>query len=264
MRLTASKLDLAHKCLYPWTSGLPWKEMYSAKASLGKGFHRLAEQRIKNEFHSIDSEVLMLPKAEGLRLRATWEHWLEWYNCNGFHLKHWGRVEKKAEVQFALKSDGTSIENAHGKERDYTWAPDDAITGTADLALVPITEETDDEPNNDKPFVAVGDWKTGMYVPPPQENSQIRFLSAVVAKAHNAKMATGIIWRCTPEGVQTVRHEFDRDALKAIEEESLNLIQLRKKGDAKPNPGPWGRFCPVQHACGEAIFGACGKGVNGG
>lgn len=230
-RITASRLELAHKCLHPWTGGLEWVDTLGPEAAVGTAAHTYFEHLGDADLDALADEK-KLSESNRRKLKAIAASWDSW--VDGVPTAEWQR-----EVPFAVNPEtGEARRIDVARHRDYSSAPPAWITGTAD-----IVEVADHG-------VVVSDYKTGKYVEAPFVNPQLRFLSVAAATAIGVDRAMARIIKVTTDGVAVMSAVFEPQDLQAIRLE-LRALHDRRKIKPGPVPGPHCRFCPVRESCPE-------------
>ena len=216
---TASQLQRAFSCLYPWRSHVEWSEDAPGyPARVGSAVHECIE------FCLCDEEVNVQAVADrhgvsALDVRTLYDVWHAWADTQD---------DICGDVERAMYADGytTGILGTR-MARDYSRAP--GTPGTADLV----------EPHR------VTDWKTSLGLDttaaPAAENWQ---LHALAAMAGTSRVRLVVI---TESGVREDEADAnDRDdtlarILKAHQTIDLDVMP--------PAPGSHCSYCPAAHGC---------------
>lgn len=231
-RLTASKLDIATACVWPWSSGVEWPDTpTSYSARLGKAFHAYAEHEGKRGLHGIIVEHGLTP-AQVRKLHALCASWETWWKT--FPVAPVRGLETK--VQYEPMVGSADLLETRG-ERDYSQAWRTAIVGTADVVQA------------DGGSVHVLDYKTGRWAPMPRESWQMRFLGLAFARVYDAEQVTAtIVTLSEKEGLREWSHTYTPDELRETED-TLRRVHLSLAERPQPNPGDHCRWCPVRGMC---------------
>ena len=231
-RLTASKLDLAVRCLFPWTSGLDWPDTgTSYSARLGKAFHEYAEHKGRVTIPELVVKHGLTP-AQVRKLTAMAAAWRAWWS---------GRPtppvrSREAKVQYEPAIGSADIIDSKG-ERDYSAAWRSALVGTADVVEADGGE------------VHVLDYKTGIFAPMPWESMQMKFLGLAFSRVYDAKVVNAtIVTVSEKEGVREWSHTYSAEEIRETED-TLRRVHLQLAERPTPAPGGHCRFCPVREAC---------------
>lgn len=252
-RLSASRLQLAGACLFPFREDVPWTDTGDVKPRrLGTGFHELTAAQVNGR---IPAELEEDIAEEAWALFATWE------------AERWPSIQlgptAEAEVTFALDPvNGTARLLGKDLGRDYSGALPGELVGTADLVQVDHPREFPRKPGEGAstmpgtPVVWITDWKTGRKRGSAEKNAQLRFLAAAAAKVYGAEQVYVSLCYVRPEGVEVDAHLFEAFELEVvIPSEVRALLEDAAKGDAEPSLGPHcdglddDLFCPARLAC---------------
>lgn len=189
-RLTASGLDVAVKC--PGSKSLPVVRFESAAASEGTRKHEFLERMLVEGKES----ALKLTKIKSQR------DWINAIPLDGIRAEL--GIDKEStvliEAAYAVSPDFAAVKFlGQGIGRDYSAAPDGWHCGTADIVVI------------NKAEIIVADWKTGrtasdpFWNPEPQENQQLKFLSAAVMLLEGAPNCHATLVEVDDEGGCAVR-----------------------------------------------------------
>jgi len=237
VNVTASKLGLAMACTHPWTGGLAWVESRGAQAHLGNAIHALAERHVRDGAADVDGAALefSLQPAQVLKLRMMFQRWLQW--AERHDTTTW-----RVEQAFAIDPvDGRARLLPSKHHRDYSALSEREIGGTADV--VDVTAHG----------VMVADYKSGVWVDPPQDSAQMRALALAVSRAYGRPDVVARIVRVMPDGVRDIEHHFDALELAVIDDE-LHELYRRLQMPTGPTPGQHCRFCPVRGTCAASQY----------
>lgn len=240
MKLTASKIDLARACAYPFRADVEWPEEKerSHYATLGTAFHLLAERHLSGSLATPEQTLQAVGFDEETIASA-----IELYDVASSHLDELPR-HTRTEVKFAYDPrTGDAIELASCGPRDYAEAPAGWIAGTIDFYVA------------DDSGVYVGDFKTGWsnYTNRVDDNGQLAWGALAVASLTGHKSARVGIWKVHTESVAKygdTHTEQDMQWWRGMMEELLERID----GKPEPVPGPHctKKFCPLLAQCPEA------------
>ena len=138
-RPTASSLNLAAHCCYPWAPGVKWVDSSGPAARLGNAFHELAALAINKRIPRTavldvagvaESHRLTDDQTETLaRMVAGWREWWVFGGEPGI----------RAEIAYAydpMKDTARELPSS-GVHRDYSQALPTEFVGTADVARCP-------------------------------------------------------------------------------------------------------------------------------
>jgi len=154
MKLSASKIDLARRCLWPFRRDAGPQNASGFAAAAGHDEHGYIEHTLKTGD--------ITPKSE------THQRWLsEWYEEHG-HIK-W-QVEQPIAI---IPSTGETRMGPQGwNHRDYSWSTWDHLVGTVDAWTV------------ENGRLRIVDWKTGQaaHIHSPTKAGQMLFLGLAFAR----------------------------------------------------------------------------------
>lgn len=226
MRLpTASKVQLASQCSYPWSPHAPRvpREAMSPAADKGNAVHAVAESLVRGEavdWPSLDAEVAALARGAEAFLASR------------------PLVNARAEIPLAYDvTTRTGREMPGGKHRAYTSARPTEIVGTTDILA----------------RGAILDWKTGRGVRSEEavESPQLRTLALAASRAFG--------WKEVLVGyVHLEPGDFivDAETLGSweLDEHADVLARIHAqivRGDQAPQPGPhcYDSWCPIRSVC---------------
>lgn len=242
-RLTASKLELAVRCAFPWSPGAQWVNRQSAAASLGTALHAYVEALVTSgaalssgqpfpkiadvaASHGLDAE-----QGEALVRMVT--AWLAEFKP----LLGW-----RAEVTFAYDpSTDTAREIGASLGRDYSAARPGEVVGTVDIVSM----------GGD--CVEVYDWKCGQQdgLAPAAEHEQLRFLGLAAARAYGVSRARIVIGHVQESGASRDVAELEAWDLDEIAEHVREVAERIAAESAEPTPGAWcsSSYCPCVATC---------------
>jgi hypothetical protein len=226
-RLTASGLPIAVHCLYGFRDDvelMPDKSNPSSR--VGSAVHKGAELTLLGLAvapTSIIQEFKLRP-AEGLRFRALFEVWREWWTTGPGSSPGY-----EPEVKFALPSAGPAIRLPKSAHRDYD-APAGSLPGTADAFWWSA-------PNT----VHVRDWKTGHGVIEARTHEQLRFLGAVAADFTASPTVTIHIDQITLGGVFSNEHVMSEVEIRELLEDARSLLRMLPASE--PVGGAHCKYC---------------------
>lgn len=223
MRLTASKIDLARRCLWPFRPDAGPRNQGSFAAAAGHDEHAHIERTLRTGDTTVRS--------------PTHERWLrEWY-ADAPH-EGW-TIERPVAID--PRTGETRLGPEGWDHRDYAWAPGFRwLTGTPDCYRV------------DGRTLVVPDWKTGeaKHVKDPGANGQLLLLAAALARHFNCTRARLELVLVNERRLWVERAEVKRLDLELFREE---VVALMDGADADPQatPGHWCRsmFCDYVGRC---------------
>ncbi len=245
---TVSKLGLAQRCAYPWTSGLAWPELpASPAAAYGSAVHLVAEA-IGQRLEGLDLAALVdrtatelaLGEADRVRLRADAEAVRAQLVADR---ERWPGARWWAEVPVAYcaRTDTARRLPSDGR-RDYSDATDTEVCGTIDLMIA------------DGDTLAIRDWKTGRYRlgHDPARDPQLRAYALAAARLHR-RDRVAIEYGLVLDGeVRLARAELDSLELASVALELVDVVlRSTAAGMPQPVPGAWcaGEWCPIVADC---------------
>ena len=224
---TASQLQRAFSCLYPWRSHVEWSENAPGyPARVGSAVHECIEHRLCDEDVNVQA-VADRHGVSALDVSKLYDVWQAW----------WSQNDRKASlvIESAAGYDGSLGPQTYGQRigRAYPDHSADAIVGTSDL--VEYTDEGS----------TVTDWKTTLGIDstaaPAADNEQ---LHALAWMASAGKVRLVII---SEDGVRVDEAAARDDMAQAKRMAGLMLsVELDNAG---PNPGSHCSYCPAAHGC---------------
>jgi len=231
MRLTASKVDLARRCAYPFRSDAGPRNRSTFAATEGQSEHDFIEQSLKFRGGSLGE--LSGPQS------PTHRRWLD----------EWWSVEANREADWHLEQpiglNPRTGETRQGPEgwdrRDYSWANWSFLTGTPDAwSLGPAG-------------LRVVDWKTGQAasVKDPRNAGQLLFLGLALSRHLNYRGPVSLEFVLVNERRLWVEAAtVSRAELLAFQAELVGLLDAAD-GNAQPVEGPWCRsmWCDYHGRC---------------
>lgn len=238
---TASRVGLARRCQYPWTSGQrPSRRDVGAEAAVGTVVHRGAEAAIRWEgWEDGAADLSTLPEDD----RETAADLIE--VVQGFIADERERPHRVYEAEVPVEIDVATGEGRRlpsKGHRDYSARSPRALAGTADHVLWP-----------DSSNLTVRDWKTGQQRGLAHEAArmQVRTLGVAMAAIYDVEEINVEVASISGAGVEIEREQIDGAAL----EEHLDMLRVLAVkltgGPSRPNPGPWcvEMFCPLLGEC---------------
>ena len=248
---TASSLDIAFECIYPWAPGVVRLDREIGIARLGSAFHAAVQRVIDGvtpDAPTIDLPGLVLmyrmTPEESVTLTRMVAGWEEWWQGRG------AASGVASEVAFAYNPQTDTARRIRSAgHRDYSDVRWGEFAGTADLVRL-----VDGVPT-------VCDWKCGQprYVTKVDDNRQLRFLALCAAREHSRfTEATAEIAFVDEDGnVRLEGRDFDAFDLAAIAGEMAALAarlidqddQDKPEPREGPRPGPQCSDCPAVASC---------------
>lgn len=259
MNLTASKIDLARRCQWPFRADAPrYRYVESEAATLGKQVHAEIETTLAGDLKPClaaglpDADHAPGDKPHG-DVSDEWRAWhRDWYLP---HRERLARsdvyVERKAAIHPETGRGRLGPAGSH--DRDYSYAPYEWMKGTADLVVLG-NELTGASP---QVVLEVIDWKTGQQagLPDPYLSGQLTwqalaFTAALKAEGVKIDACRLTYVKVTPEGCHTSSAELSAVDLAVFRGEMMELRELIA-GDAQPVRGPHCKamFCPYFGEC---------------
>ncbi len=224
MKLTASKIDLARRCLWPFRPDAGPRNQGTAYAASGHDEHAAIERTLLTGDTTPQS--------------PTHERWLrDWYATAP-------RDGLMAERPIAMdpRTGETRLGPDGWDRRDYAWAPGYRwMVGTPDLARI-----------GDDKILDVWDWKTGEagHVKDPAANGQLTFLAAAYVRHFRLRGARVhlVLVNDRRTWVETAQHQ--RLDLELFRAELVALLD-GANGNPAADPGHWCRsqFCDYLGRC---------------
>ncbi len=213
-RLSASKIDLARKCAWPFRPDAGPRNASTFAASEGQDEHDHIEQTIKTG--STEART------------STHARWLgEFWALQSEHDWH-------SETPIAIDplTGETRLGPADWDRRDYAWAPWRFMVGTPDAWTV--AGDT----------LRVVDWKTGMaaHIKDPRTAGQMLFLGLALARHLGHRGPVSLEYVLVNERRLWVeRATVTRSDLLAFQSELAGLLTLAADGSPAPVVGHWCR-----------------------
>lgn len=254
MRLpSASKLDLAAICLFPWTSGLRWpRDVSSSQAEYGRALHRVAELAV--------GLVLVLSKAYGLALDDTWllaYAWLEYgHGIEGAALRSFRAAAAELRANVAEL----------GSEEVYAEVAlfFDLVAGSARFTTIEAIRDYKQRGKNEIALIIdliyfddagrphVRDWKTGKGATETdaRDSAQLRLCGLAAARAFGWRDLVIEFGHVSADGIELDAAELSAFDLDVMAGELLEMRQ-RMEEPARPSPGTHCRsmYCPIVAEC---------------
>ena len=241
---SASRLDLAHHCSYPWSSGARWPKSEPTAAMLfGRAFADLSEACVPPLYPTED-----YPAEEPDVEKIAAEHSLSpsetkrLTRCVAPIL----RCLSADAASWAVAEDAFSYSPATGKVTKLGRAargPWGELFGRADL--VSFREAA-------RVQLVVRDFKTGtsMRGQAPDETRQLRALGLMAARHYGARSVRVELALVDPDEEEIEIHGADLGPfdLGVIEAELAEVVE-RLQAPPTPVPGPWCGRCPMASAC---------------
>lgn len=229
-RVSASKLRLARKCVYPWTSGLEWDDKPLWSARIGTAVHYIAETGNKpadwGDLTDRQREI-----ATGMAKQYT-----EWAAANYAELED----SRREVAYFYDPATGEVGELPKSTHRDYSKAPPGAFTATLDIVC----------PGSRFDYV---DIKTGWAPQAPAESDQMRFQGFIISRLHKLETVNAGVLALREKSHFFMPAPFSGLTLDIVESE-LQRVHLAIKNNEGPRPGDWCKTCPVKQSCSESTF----------
>ena len=232
--VSASKVDLAKHCVYPWVSDLAWDDSPGWAARTGTAVHSACElQLVKGHVDEMDwADIVLanrLSQKQLAKAHVMHAHYSAW-------LLEQPSMDWMAETKWAYDPiAGTSRTLPKSSHRDYSQAKPHEIVGTSDIHS----------------FTGVDDIKTGWAPKLPQDSDQMAVLGLAHSQCFEMKESTVRIIKIDDRGVYVMSHTLDANALDQTAEMLYNIhtsIQL----EAGPSPGLHCKYCPVRASCASA------------
>jgi hypothetical protein len=250
-RLTASNLELAYRCLYPFRPSAGQGAPAGESAGAGTAEHA----HIEHTLVTGDTR----PRSP---IHARWLD--TWY-------VHHGMGPWMAEVAMAMDPVTRAVMRGPrpsdtGPDR-YPWAPAGWVPGTADAIQLFV----DGEPANELELarlrgadpdrhvaVRVVDWKSGFrardFLTPTRENMQLLWLGLMAAELYGADEIIAEIVFCRADGVWVDSHRTDPLELRALRDIVSGMFAALRGEDEEalaPKRGPWcaDKYCALHGLC---------------
>lgn len=225
---SASKLALADRCGYPWTSGARWPAYtQSTYAVFGTRVHLACEALTTGDacypaaYHGLDAANV--ERLDGCVAAAR------------EYLLTRARGERFAEVDLRY-----NVETGEARVSTETWKRPGEWTGHVDLAIL------------HDGVLDVIDWKTGYQEhSKPEDHWQVRFYALATARAFGARSVRAALVYLDPGRYWEDACSFDALDLATIAHDCKDLRKRLTKGPTPPTPGPWctQQYCPLVGDC---------------
>ncbi len=239
---TFSRLDVAARCVYPWTSRQRWpKQPPNAFRGVGSAVSSVAECLAVWGDAPIDAiaEAQGLTPSDTTKLGQMAVHLRELIEDEATRTS-W-RVAEQA-LAYDLRA-GTARELRQAHPRDYSDRKPHEMSGTPDLVFV-----------RDGALV-VRDYKTGRYTwgKNPAESRQLRALGLCAARAYGFHEVTLELVQVDADGVRARPEPLDAFELALCADELCGIHdRIAYEGERPPpNPGHWcdSAYCPLAATC---------------
>lgn len=239
---TASRVGLAMRCVYPWTSGQRAPRLGAGvapgdEAQIGTVVHAASERVVRGEEGPHDLSKL------DEDARETADDMIE--VATAFIVDERERqhrlyvAEMPVEIDVATGEGRVLPSRGH---RDYSARSPRAIAGTADHVLWPEGGK-----------LTVRDWKTGQQRGLAHEAArmQVRTLGLALAAIYQVDEVVTEVASISTSGVDVEREHLNEPALEEHAEALRVLAARLTSGPQKPAPGPWcvEMFCPLLGEC---------------
>lgn len=228
-RLSASKIDLARKCAWPFRPDAGPRNASTFAASEGQDEHDHIEQTIKT-----GSTEARTP---------THARWLAEFWSPNDHL------EWHAETPIAIDplTGETRLGPADWDRRDYAWAPWRFMVGTPDAWAMETGLDG-------RVWLRICDWKTGMasHIKDPRTAGQMLFLGLALARHLGHRGPVSLEYVLVNERRLWVeKAQMTRADLLAFQSELARLLTLAADGNPAPVEGHWCRsmWCDYLGRC---------------
>jgi len=232
---SASKLDLAYRCTFPWTGRVRWPpRTASAAADYGTAVSRVAEALVCDT--KADVTELALDEAARKRLAGA-------AILLKAHLELDDDAERVAELALAYHvADGTARPLVSKGPRDYSDVRPGELVGTLDL----LRHRRDGR-------YCVRDWKTGRYMRGvrPLDSGQLRFLGLAAARHLDVQEIDIELAQVDDDGIFVSPPDtLDAFTLAGVADE-LRELWARIEAGGVPVPGRWcaEHYCPIASEC---------------
>ena len=232
---SASKLDLAYHCTFPWTGRVRWPpRTASPAADFGTAVSRIAEAAVRDT--TADLTDLSFGESDRRRLGIIGGLLLEQLELDN-------DVGREPEVAVAYNvAAGTARLLRSTGPRDYSDVRTGELVGTSDLERVTPAGRR-----------VVRDWKTGRYMlgVRPIDSGQLRFLGLAAARRHGVDEIDIELAQVDEDGIRITRDTLDAFALAAAADELRALWARIASGPGVPCPGHWcaDHYCPIIAEC---------------
>ena len=231
---SASKLDLAYRCTFPWTGRVRWPPRTAfAAADFGTAVSRIAEAAVRDT--AADLTDLSFGESDRRRLGIIGGLLLEQLDLDN-------DVGREPEVAVAYDvAAGTARLLRSTGPRDYSDVRQGELVGTSDLErLTPAGRRV------------VRDWKTGRYMlgVRPADSGQLRFLGLAAARRHGVDEIDVEIAQVDEDGIRISHDTLDAFTLAGVADE-LRELWARIGAGGVPCPGHWcaDHYCPIVAEC---------------
>lgn len=234
---SASKIELAHHCPFPFTAAIKWERRENAFGRYGSAVHKVAELAALGQ--AVDLPALAaqyeLQGADAKNFELAAGHVVDFLAADR-------GIGRRAEVAFAYDVEsGTVRELKKAHERDYSDRRRTEIPGTADLVQIMPCRT-----------LLVRDWKTGHRAlsKRPGHDPQMRFLGFAAARLWNAQEVAVELVHIDETGAYPDRADFDAWELDTIADE-LRALNTRLRAPCVPTPGSHCHdlYCPIVAQC---------------
>ncbi len=246
------RLELASKCVYPWSSGARWpKRGLSPQAAFGRAISDVAA--CATAFG--DAPLDAIADAHDLTTtdRRRFNH-AAWHVCKQLEDEAGWTDWRKAETTLAYDHRRrTARELPQLGPTDYSQLGANEYQGRPDLVFF------DGE-------LVVRDWKTGRYRADaePKEDRQLRALGLAAARAYGYNSVRLELAQVDEYGVRIKPGDLDCFDLELVASQLSDLEAVISK-DTVPHPGRWcsrcfcplGSECPATQVALEQLRGAC-------
>lgn len=232
--ITASSLERALQCLWPWSPGATWEDRKSAAGNFGNAFHSGAENWIKHKRLDVPAIVkeYKLPPAQAAKLDKMLGGWSQ----NVDPTPAW-----EAEISFAYDPEtGKARLLKLKKKRGYreAGAKDHELCGTADVLVR-------------GPAPRLYDWKTGnpAYLKPAATNAQLWLLGLAAAELEGAaSIGVGLAFVWDDGSISPDLADYSTQDLDGI---AATLAELhdRRHLPIEPVKGSHCEWCPCLKTC---------------
>lgn len=231
---SASRIELAQKCVYPWAIEVEWPTIPAGPAALyGSAFAEVSEIRGRNEVPDVASIAAKwnLSEADEKRLAEADERVVEVLVVDD---AEWSKPEEPYAIDVTTGAVRLLEDDERGREGE--------MYGRSDLTFY--------RPGARVPLV-VRDYKTGVGARGrrAEELPQLRVLALAAARLYDEpRVRVEIALVDEPDEIKIVPGELDELELGVVEAE-LDDIRTRIAEPPAPKPGPWCGRCPMSPAC---------------
>lgn len=244
-RLSASKLKLARKCVFPWVSDLEWNDPPRWSGVIGTGSHTFAEtgklpslEMVGTDARGKERNADGLTKRQVEIIRGTARQYSKWFSAQGQDL-----TNLKREVPFWYSpATGDWGELPRGEHRDYSAAPANAFCGTIDMVGDPDWAPWD-----------FADIKTGWSPDPPDKSDQMRFFAVIFRKMRSRTEVKCGILSIREKDYSFMPGTIDELTLDTMEGEMRRVHLAVQKGKG-PTPGNHCNVCPIKESCEASTY----------